>query len=631
MNREHFDSELLARNCAALAENNPEFAARLARLEPAADVFALPAPDGSWTMIVGGRQVLSKYAPERDAQRLVQPELEKSPKTKILIVLGFEVGAVARALLAGTDAQLFVVEPNAGALVAALGAVDLTTALRNRRLHLVEGAEKLYFHPDYAYGMKPDLAVLALPGYRQVYAAELARVQQRITDLVRGQDVVVYTNLMQQRRWFSQLFDNFRDYVFLPTIARLRDAFAGVPAVVVAAGPSLDKNVHLLEQWQDRGVIICVGTSLRKCVSIGVTPPITIAIEAQDIMRQFADIAEVADTYTFYQLKCFADLWRLPSLGSFTFISNHHDAKWLVERLGHEDVMLEIGGSVATAAYKLALHLGCDPVVLVGQDLAFGEAGQSHADGIGTGGVENITQQNMTQVLTDKESEDKSLVVVDGYYGKPVVTKTNLRNYLMWFEEHIPLAVREGKRVINATEGGARIRHAQQMSFAEATENFLGEPLNVRERLARFDQPPELDLDRVGQEIAHTLRQLHEMIDLARAGRERAHQVQQLMAKKPMPVEKINKLIHHIDRDEAKLKDVLITLNPLISSVANQATLIVKTCFDYSGLSREETVRLNMKHTATMYAGLLEAAQIVGEKLEQVQQTIKELSDPAAL
>ena len=324
-------------------------------------------------------------------------------------------------------------------------------------------------------------------------------------------------------------------------------------------------------------------------------------------------------------------MWRLPSLGSFTFISNHHDAKWLVERLGHEDVMLEIGGSVATAAYKLALHLGCDPVVLVGQDLAFGEAGQSHADGIGTGGVENITQQNMTQVLTDKESEDKSLVVVDGYYGKPVVTKTNLRNYLMWFEEHIPLAVREGKRVINATEGGARIRHAQQMSFAEATENFLGEPLNVRERLARFDQPPELDLDRVGQEIAHTLRQLHEMIDLARAGRERAHQVQQLMAKKPMPVEKINKLIHHIDRDEAKLKDVLITLNPLISSVANQATLIVKTCFDYSGLSREETVRLNMKHTATMYAGLLEAAQIVGEKLEQVQQTIKELSDPAAL
>jgi len=631
MSREHFDSELLARNCAALAEINPEFAARLGRLEPSAAVFALPTPDGAWTMTVGGRQVLSKYAPNRDVQRLVRPELEKSPKTKILIVLGFEVGAVARALLAGTEAQLFVVEPDAGALVAALGAVDLTAVLNQKRLHLVEGVEKLYFHPDYTYGMKPDLVVLALPGYRQAYAAELARLHQRVTDLVHSQDVVVYTNLVQQRRWFSQLFDNFRDYVFLPTIARLRNAFAGVPAVIVAAGPRLDKHVPLLKQWQDRGLIVSLGTSLRKCVSIGVTPPITIAIEAQDIMRQCTDIAEVADTYTFFQFKCFAELWRLPALGTFTFISNHLDAKWLVERLGHEDIMLEIGGSVATAAYKLALYLGCDPVVFIGQDLAFGEAGQSHADGIGTGGVENITQQNMTQMLTNKESEDKGLVVVDGYYGKPVVTKTNLRNYLMWFEEQIPQALREGKRVINATEGGACIRPAQQMSFAEATATFLGEPLNVRARLAQFDQPPELDLDRVGQEIAHTLRQLREMIELARSGRERAHQVQQLMSKKPMPVEKINKLIHHIDRDEAKLKDVLITLNPLISSVANQATLIVKTCFDYSGLSREDTVRLNMKHTATMYAGLLEAAEIVGEKLERLQHTIRELSDPAAL
>jgi len=626
MSQTAFDPSLLSRNCEALAKKNPALARAVKTMDADPGVEIAPSRNGEPTLSVDGRQMLSRYDPIRDIDRLVQKTLAKKPVPQALVVLGFELGLVARRLLQQTRSQVYVIEPRPGVLRAAFGAADLTDVLVHKRFQLIESPKKLFLNIHYTIGMKPDVAVLGLPGIMKYFGEELEHVHQRLTDLVRNQDIQMTTILVKNREWFTYLLGNFRHYVGLPSVGRLLDLFQNKPAVVVSAGPSLDKNVHLLEKWKGRGVIISVGTSLRKCVRTDVVPDFTIALESNDIFSQFEGIDEIKDGFTVFQSKCHPRLWTVPSRATFVYANTHPDSKWIMSLLNRPKSTLLSGGSVSTAAFSLALALGCNPVVMIGQDLAFGEAGESHAEGIGTGGVENVATDRMEKAL-GKQATDLHLVLVDGYHGGKVVTRTNLRNYLLWFEQNIPIAVEAGFRVINATEGGAMIHGVEQMPLAEATEMFLSEPLDTVEMIAACAEPETVDFKRVAKEVAKVQRDLRELVDKAKKGCEVAVKVQKLLDAKPQPTEKINKAIRRISRDEARIKHLLKSLDPLLAVAANKALLIVTSCFDYEGLDREQEVRLNMKHTATMYNALIEAGTFIQKKLSQLQDDIAAMTD----
>jgi len=45
-------------------------------------------------------------------------------------------------------------------------------------------------------------------------------------------------------------------------IKEYKSAFANIPAIVVSAGPALNKNVHLLKELYNKAVIISAGSAL---------------------------------------------------------------------------------------------------------------------------------------------------------------------------------------------------------------------------------------------------------------------------------------------------------------------------------------------------------------------------------
>ena len=259
--------------------------------------------------------------------------------------------------------------------------------------------------------------------------------------------------------------------------------------------------------------------------------------------------------------------------------------------------------------------------MIIGQDLAFGESGESHAAGIGTGGIENIQTDKMRK-LRDEGITDRNMVVIDGYHGGKVVTRINMRNYLLWFEQNIPLAVAAGFRVINATEGGAKIHGAEQMTLAETTEQFLDEPLDIMAKIDACAQPEQFDAAEFRQRLEHKRADMRELVRKSERARERAGEVQKLMERKPMPVERINKLVHKIDRDEKRIKELIKRYDELLSAVANKTMVLIKTAFDYEGLSREESLRLNMKHSATMFQAMIESGKIIEERFAELSDTL---------
>jgi hypothetical protein len=145
--------------------------------------------------------------------------------------------------------------------------------------------------------------------------------------------------------------------------------------------------------------------------------------------------------------------------------SCHKDIFRLLTDLGAAPSYLLTGGSVTTTAFSLAQHMGANPIILIGQDLAWTD-GKDHADGY-------VSQYSREQL----EARHAKGFEIEGYDGKPVRTERQLLYYKTWFEQRI--ALMPDRLIVNATEGGARIEGAAHVPFEsvcqEIQASHLGE------------------------------------------------------------------------------------------------------------------------------------------------------------
>jgi hypothetical protein len=120
---------------------------------------------------------------------------------------------------------------------------------------------------------------------------------------------------------------------------------------------------------------------------------------------------------------------------------------------------LGIGSSAANMGFELIYYSGIKKCILIGQDLAYGEDGKSHASGHVFGEDDVKT----------KESD----VWVEGWGGtKRVRTNHDWTMFRNFFEKDLA-DIKDSMLTINATEGGARIRGATELPFAQAIKEHV--------------------------------------------------------------------------------------------------------------------------------------------------------------
>jgi hypothetical protein len=117
--------------------------------------------------------------------------------------------------------------------------------------------------------------------------------------------------------------------------------------------------------------------------------------------------------------------------------------------------VLHTGGSVATNAFSFARLMGASPLIMIGQDLAY-TGGASHASGY-------LWPKTLDEA---KNLKGDGFREIEGYYGDRVHVDRQLDSYRKWYE--VFMLVYPHEKVINATEGGAKINGTQQMQFKEA-------------------------------------------------------------------------------------------------------------------------------------------------------------------
>lgn len=474
---------LLERNLGAMARCSPE-TARLVGAAPArADVVFEIAPDGALTGLTGlgpgARRLASSRDPLGEAARLAgRVDLAEAGA---VVVLGFGLGHHVRAIAekVGLAGVVLVYEPDVGLLRAVLERVDLAEVFARCNVAVLAS-------DDDAAGISAALrgaeAVVSL-GVKVIEHAPSGprlgegarRFAGAFESAIRAIRTNVVTTLMQTETSLRNGLMNLDWYASVPGIGELTGCAQGRPAVVVSAGPSLRRNVGLLARpgVRERVVIIAAQTVLRPLLEMGIRPHFVTALDYHEISSRFYEglTREDVEGVTLVVepkanpaiLEAFPGAIRCP-----------HDAT-LTRLLGggfaHDGCTMEPGATVAHMAYTLARHLGCDPVILIGQDLGFTD-GQYYAP---AAAIHDVWAGELNEFNTLEMMEWQRVVRnrahlrrVTDHLSRPVYSDEQMTAYLVQFERMFGADAERGLTTIDATEGGVAKRHTLVATLAEA-------------------------------------------------------------------------------------------------------------------------------------------------------------------
>ncbi len=153
-------------------------------------------------------------------------------------------------------------------------------------------------------------------------------------------------------------------------VVNLFNKFEGIPVVIVSAGPSLNKNIHLIKKLKGKAVILCVGTAYRALKRHAIKPDFIVSFDGGIAnYRQFEKL-EFGDIPLIYDPVIYPDIIKEYDGPMVTANISNSFLVWLEKQLDFEAGDLLVGPSVANVTYDLARKIGGNPIIFTAQDLA---------------------------------------------------------------------------------------------------------------------------------------------------------------------------------------------------------------------------------------------------------------------
>jgi hypothetical protein len=382
--------------------------------------------------LLGGALLHPSQDPLEAARQELAGLLRGAGPEDTLVLAGAGLGWHARAALEeprGPAVVVFEPDPERRAWLRSLGPslagaeiatdIDSLVEILSRRL---------------VYGGSKRVAIFAPPAYQEADPELVAQTRQVVQQVISRSQTDHLTRQQKLQLWLDNLAENFKYVLEVPDVTQLVGALQGVPAVVIGAGPSLDRSLPELARAGRHALLLAAASALGPMRGAGLAPHFALAMEGRDESRQFGP-APPPQTMLLAATSGHPNHFRR----WYQYKGLFHLHKWVVDLVGR-GVVVPSGGHATSAAFSLAVLWGCDPIVLVGQDLAY-TGGRIHASGRPGG-------EDEPQVAT---------VEVAAIGGGSVRTSPVMQSYISWYQEAAAYlrTLAQPPRVINATAAGA--------------------------------------------------------------------------------------------------------------------------------------------------------------------------------
>ncbi|EJY0264198.1 motility associated factor glycosyltransferase family protein [Campylobacter jejuni] len=419
---------------------------------------------------------------EEELNFFYQSILEKTPRYPFICIYGIGNALLIKNLVKHYK-HLFVFESEIELFILALSRIDLSEELYSGKIYLVDiKEERVDIQLLILFDMKDMFEYLSLyemfvnnSFYKQFQQDDWYKAntlcEKNIEVIVRNLNSSLHIGF----ECYSHLLQNIPSMLESIPLQRLlnerKNKFDN--AVVVSAGPSLSKQLSLLKAYQDKAVIFCADGALSMLEKEGIVPDYVTNLDYSDWPIKFFQNKENKTSLNVLSCATHPSLVHFLDNKSVVLRDDPLYQRFNLNDFGYIDT----GTHVSHFSYTLALALGFKNIIMIGQDLAFDEEGNSHSKGFSYG--EQFSEETIVPTLQ-----------VQAYGGKgEVLTHITWNDYRIKLEYLFACNDQKAK-FYNATEGGARINFTEELSFKECCEKFF-----TKEK-PKFELPKSLTKNR---------------------------------------------------------------------------------------------------------------------------------------
>lgn len=466
------------KNTQALLKHHPHHEALLKKLKNVTapdDLAPYETAEGDIGVVFNGLPLHSPKGAKLEAQQEVKtncrPALDRTH-----LILGLGLGYLLEETCKRSPGPIVVYEPHLPLLKFVLENVDLSDYFGQRRVRLVTDIPTLLEIVTPLLVCFEPIDFLSSGAYALLLQGQMGELMGKLANLIDDRKRDYRTARYFHNQWIKQFFENLPHVADCFDMTHLQGKGKGKPALVISRGPSLDAALPAIKQLENQAVLVAVGGALHHLYKYGITPDFATFLDSRGMKEQLHGLP---DSYlknitfllsNFTQPICYEQ--DVAAKVRYTLLSDRPFAEWLSKQEPRIQNyrLLDGCGTVSHIALQTAMLMDCDPVVLIGQDLAFPN------DQVYAGGEKLET--NGKGVMTLKKRENlftgpSQMATVEGQNGETLQTLASFKGFIRFFEKTATTNQQKARpqTLYNASLGGAKINGYE----LRAMETFVGE------------------------------------------------------------------------------------------------------------------------------------------------------------
>lgn len=414
--------------------------------------------------------------------------------------------------------------------------------------------------------------------YDKIYGKECIQFFNELKVIIANNVLIRNSFLINANEWFEMTIKNLPYFTRGLPVDKFKDLYKDSPAIIVSAGPSLKKNIKKLKEVSNNLVIISGPRTLKPLMINGIKPNFLCAIDSKEEQYNLCKdyIEEYNNPLLFYEHTNEKLLQKHMGQKVFFTISN------FIEKVtGLRKAYIKQGTSVAHIMTTFAVELGCNPIIFIGQDLAYTND-KNHA----------LIAESENEVYTFENMKRDDDLFVEGIDGKPIRTSLMLNSFRLFLEDIIK--INPDIKFINATEGGSRIKGTIEMTLDDAINKYkaniiykfpnIKNEVDVEKNIIEFLNNYKLISDMISKKCNQALKLLKKLENAYKVNNvnsinkilKELDEIDELIINSQQKMSIIENLLYYVDF-EALQSEIIISDNPNL----NEAKIIINQSEKY--------------------------------------------------
>ncbi len=413
----------------------------------------------------------SNYNPDAEAEKWVA---NVDTDADIIVVFGLGLGYHIEKLVGflKKDAKIYIVEPNMEIFKLFLENISLNNGFLVNATFIVgeipeRVAEQIFM--DFKSTLLGKVDFVAYSIYKNLYGSQYEAMKNKFVEFVKVLTVNISTSEYFKWLWLSNYLMNILNMDGVINGKHLSNIFSHKPAIIVSAGPSLNKNIGLLKLAENKAVIFAAGSSYRILKNYDITPDFTAVIDGSPLIKDIYNGLDAKDTALIFINRAFHEVVQAFHKNKVIFIdSEDRLTQYFSEKMSIDFEIIAPDQTVAGTCVSLASYMGCNPIIFVGQDFACTGL-EFHADGAA----------HMFNFKDELENNPNGLIKMKDIYDQETYTLSSLLSSKISMETKVNDAIKNGHKFINATEGGIGVNNCENLDFKEVLEKHINDSIDI--------------------------------------------------------------------------------------------------------------------------------------------------------